>query len=245
MKAGKVYLVGAGPGNPELLTLKAAELLRSADVVVYDRLIQDAVLDFCKAAAERIYMGQSAGRHETRQDEIHVLLLQKAMEGKTVVRLKGGDPFLFGRGGEEAEYLAARGVEFEVVPGVSSALAAPLAALIPVTHRELASTVAIVTGQGCKNKSDCISWEALARLDTLVFLMGVRNLAQICSRLMENGRKPDTFWPGQRIITGTLSDIAEAVARADVQPPATLVIGEVVNLSRKLRGQPDTVQSPA
>jgi uroporphyrinogen III methyltransferase/synthase len=245
MKAGKVYLVGAGPGNPELLTLKAAELLKSADVVIFDRLIQEEVLGFCKPSAERICMGQAVGQDESRQDEIHALLLQKAMEGKMVVRLKGGDPFLFGRGGEEMEFLAEKGLDFEVVPGVSSALAAPLAARIPVTHRALASTVAIVTGQGSKGKPDCIPWDALARLDTLVFLMSVRNLAGICSRLIENGRKPDTpaamiqtaFWPGQRVITGTLADIADAVAEADIQPPVTLVIGAVVNVGKKLQGR--------
>ena len=146
MKLGKVYLVGAGPGHPELLTVKAAELLRKADVVVYDRLVQEEVLALSKPAAERIYMGKPVGKHGSRQEEIHALLLQKAREGKLVVRLKGGDPFLFGRGGEEAEYLADRGIPFEVIPGVSSALAAPLSAGISVTHREAASSVAIVTG---------------------------------------------------------------------------------------------------
>ena len=136
MQTGKVYLVGAGPGHPELLTLKAAELLQTGDVIVYDRLIQEEVLNLAKPAAERIYMGKTVGRHESRQTEIHELLVRKAREGRTVVRLKGGDPFVFGRGGEEAEYLAGHGVPFEVVPGVSSALAAPASAGIAITHRD-------------------------------------------------------------------------------------------------------------
>lgn len=245
MGAGKVYLVGAGPGSPELLTLRAAALLKAADVVIYDRLVQKEVLDFCRPAAELIEMGQPVGKHESRQDEIHALMLRKALDGKCVIRLKGGDPFVFGRGGEEAEFLAGHGMEFEVVPGVSSALAAPLAAGIPVTHRETASTVAIVTGHGCKNNPDCIPWDALARIDTLVFLMSVHRLSQICGRLIECGRRADTpaaliqaaYWPEQRMITGTLADIAEAAVRAGIQPPATLVIGEVVRLGHKLRHQ--------
>jgi uroporphyrin-III C-methyltransferase len=241
MNSGKVYLVGAGPGTPELLTLKAAELLRVADVVIYDRLIQEEILSYCKPSVERIYMGQPVGKHESRQDEIHLLLLKRAQAGKVVVRLKGGDPFLFGRGGEEVEYLAVRGVPFEVVPGVSSSLAAPLAACIPVTHRDIASTVTIVTGHDCKSKPGCIPWDALARLDTLVFLMAVRNLRSICDRLIENGMRPGTpaamiqtaFWPDQRVVTGTLENIAGMVEQAAIQPPATLVIGDVVGLRDK------------
>lgn len=244
MEQGKVYLVGAGPGNPELLTLKAADLLARADVVVYDRLIQDGVLALANPAAERIYMGQPVGKHVSRQDEVHVLLVAKAREGKSVVRLKGGDPFLFGRGGEEVEYLAEHGIPFEVIPGVSAALAAPLAACIAVTHRDVASSVAIVTGHEAKIDQSRIDWSALSRLDTLIFLMGVHNLRRICSSLVEHGRDAQTpaamiqsaYWPGQLVVVGNLADIADKVEGAGVAPPATLVIGNVVKLHEKLQG---------
>jgi uroporphyrinogen III methyltransferase/synthase len=243
MKPGKVYLVGAGPGHPELLTVKAAELLRKADVVVYDRLVQEEVLALSKPAAERIYMGKPVGRHGSRQEEIHALLLQKAREGKLVVRLKGGDPFLFGRGGEEAEYLAERGIPFEVIPGVSSALAAPLSAGIPVTHREAASTVAIVTGHLARGAGGRLNWKALSRMDTLIFLMSVHNLRLISDNLIRHGRSPATpaamiqmaFWPDEQVVSGTLADIAAAVEKARIKPPATLVVGEVVRLRGKLK----------
>lgn len=242
MKPGKVYLVGAGPGDPELLTVKAAALLGSADVVIYDRLIQEQVLSLCKPSAERIYMGKPVGRHESRQDEIHALLLEKAREGKMVVRLKGGDPFLFGRGGEEVEYLAEHGVPFEVIPGVSSALAAPLAAGIAVTHRDAASSVGIVTGHEARAEPSRLHWNALTKLDSLVFLMCVRNVRNISRKLIEHGRSPETpaamiqmaFWPDELVVTGTLASIADEVERAGIKPPATLVIGEVVRLRQKL-----------
>jgi len=253
VKAGKVYLVGAGPGHPELLTLKAAELLKEADVVVYDRLIQDEVLALAKPAAERVYMGQPPGRHLSRQDEIHELLVRKAGEGKTVVRLKGGDPFLFGRGGEEVEYLAEHGVPFEVIPGVSSALAAPLGAGIPVTYRETASCVAIVTGQEAGSESSRLSWEALSGIDTLVFLMGVHNVDTISRKLMEHGRSPGTpaamiqmaFWHDERVVVGTLGTISDEVVKAGIKPPATLVVGEVVRLRATLAGAQRDLQRRA
>ncbi len=242
MTVGKVYLVGAGPGHPDLLTLRAADLIRTADVIVYDRLIQEPVLSLARAEAERVYMGKPVGRHQSRQDEINDLLVRKAREGKVVVRLKGGDPFVFGRGGEEAEYLAEHSVPFDVVPGVSSAIAAPLRAGIAVTHRANASAVTIVTGHECDGK-DSLDWAALARLDTLVFLMAVHNVECIAARLMDHGRKPETpaamiekaFWPGERVIAGTLATIARDVRAAGVEPPATLVVGEVVNLRARLR----------
>ncbi len=248
MSAGKVYLVGAGPGSADLLTIRAAELLKAADVVVHDRLVQPDVLRMLRPDAERIDVGKPVGCHRSRQDEINELLVRKAREGRTVVRLKGGDPFVFGRGGEEAEYLAERGIPFDVVPGVSSSLAAPLSAGIAVTHRANASSVTIVTGHECDGKSR-IDWEALARLDTLVFLMGVHNVANIAARLIEHGRSPETpaamiqaaFWPDERVVTATLRTIADAVRAADIQPPATLVIGDVVALRDKLRALADTV----
>jgi uroporphyrin-III C-methyltransferase len=242
-QAGKVYIVGAGPGHPGLLTIKAAELLRSADVVVYDRLIQEEVLALVKPSAERVYMGKPIGKHDSRQDEIHDLLLRKAREGKMVVRLKGGDPFVFGRGGEEAEYLADHGVTFEVIPGVSSAIAAPLSAGIALTHRDCASSVAIVTGHEAKKEQSGLDWQALSRMETLVFLMAVNNVAIIAQRLMEHGKNPGTpaamiqmaFWHNEQVITGTLATIADDARHADIKPPATLVVGEVVRLREKLR----------
>ncbi|MGI9101419.1 MAG: uroporphyrinogen-III C-methyltransferase [Terriglobales bacterium] len=239
---GKVYLVGAGPGAPELLTLKAAALIRGGDVIVYDRLIQEDVLALANPAAERIYMGKPLGKHDSRQDEIHELLVRKAREGKSVIRLKGGDPFVFGRGGEEAEYLCDHGIPFEVVPGVCSALSAPLAAGIAVTHREAASSLAICTGHNANGAGKRIDWNALAHIDTLVFLMGVHNLEKIAHKLMDAGRSPDTpvaiiqqaFWPGEAVLTATLETIVEECRRADIKPPATLVVGEVVRLREKL-----------
>jgi uroporphyrinogen III methyltransferase/synthase len=243
-KAGKVYLVGAGPGDPKLLTLRAAELLETADVVIYDRLVQDGVFAYVNPLAECIYMGKPVGKHDSRQDEINELLVRKASEGKMVVRLKCGDPFMFARGGEEAEYLVDHGIPFEAVPGVSSALAAPLAAGIPVTHRKSASSLAIITGHECRDDESRLDWAAIGKLQTLVFLMCVSNAGTIAARLIENGRSADTpaaliqsaFWPGQRVITATLGTIAAEAARKGIQPPATLVVGEVVRLHEKLAG---------
>jgi uroporphyrin-III C-methyltransferase len=240
--AGKVYLVGAGPGHPELLTLKAAELIKSGDVLVYDRLVQEEVLALAKPSAERIYMGKPVGKHDSRQDEVHELLVRKAREGKIVVRLKGGDPFLFGRGGEEAEFLAAHEVPFEVIPGVCSALSAPLSAGIAVTHRDIASSVTIVTGHNATSAEDRLDWQALAHLDTVVFLMAVHNCGVIAEKLIQCGRSPQTpaamiqmaFWHGERVVTGTLETIAELVRTHDVQAPATFVVGDVVRLREKL-----------
>ena len=248
-----MYLVGAGPGHPELLTLKAAALLRTGDVIVYDRLVQEEVLSLAKPSAERIYLGKTPGRHDSRQDEIHELLVRKAREGRMVVRLKGGDPFLFGRGGEEAEYLAEHGVPFEVVPGVSSALAAPECAGIAVTHRDTASAVAIVTGHEASREESRINWDALVGIDTLVFLMGVNNTGRIARELMARGRSPETpaamiqmaFWHGERVVDATLGTIEEEVLLKQVVPPATLVIGESVRLREKLRqSQRDLLRRP-
>ena len=242
-RAGKVYIVGAGPGHPELLTIKGERLLRSADVVVYDRLVQEEVLALAKPSAERIYMGKPVAKHDSRQDEIHELLLNRAREGKMVVRLKGGDPFLFGRGGEEAEFLADHGVPFEVIPGVSSALAAPLSAGISLTHREMASSVTIVTGHEAKKEHSGLDWDALGRQGTLVFLMGVSNVAVIAEKLIQSGKDPETpaamiqmaYWHSENVVSGTLASIAAEVERAGIRPPATLVIGEVVQLREKLK----------
>jgi uroporphyrin-III C-methyltransferase len=242
-KTGKVYLVGAGPGHPDLLTIRAAELLKTAEVIVYDRLIQDEVLALAKPTAEKIFMGKPLGRHCSRQDEIHDLLVRKAREGKTVVRLKGGDPFLFGRGGEEAEYLAEHGIPFEVVPGVSSCLSAPLSAGIAVTHRDRASSVAIVTGHQASEHEDRVDWQALSKVDTLVVLMGIHNIEHITRKLMAAGLSPDTpaaiiqmaFWESECVVVSTLGAMAKDIRRAAIEPPATLVIGEAVRLREKLK----------
>ena len=253
MKAtvGRVYIVGAGPGHPDLLTIRAVRLIQTGDVIIYDRLIQEEVLALAKPGAEKIFMGKFLGKHASRQQEINELLVRKAKEGKLVIRLKGGDPFLFGRGGEEAEYLFEQGVPFEVVPGVSSCLSAPLSAGIPVTHRDIASSVVIVTGHNSTGNHDRVDWQALSKVDTLVVLMGVHKVGHITQALMSAGRPSDTpaamvqmaFWPGEQIVVGTLATIAEHVRRARVEAPATLVIGEVVRLREKLnQALPDMAQ---
>lgn len=241
-KIGKVILVGAGPGAPDLLTLRAAQRIGAADVLIYDRLVQREVLTLAKPSAERIYMGKPAG-HPSLQEEIHRLLVEKAREGKNVVRLKGGDPFLFGRGGEEVEYLAEHGIPFEVVPGVSACLSAPLSAGIAVTHREASSSVAIVTGHNAEGNGDRVDWQAVARIDTAIFLMGVHNVAAIAQKLIAAGKSAETraamiqmaYWDQEFVVTATLETIAEAVRRNGVEPPATLVVGEVVRLREKLQ----------
>ncbi len=245
MNCGKVYIVGAGPGDPGLITMRASECLRMAETVVYDRLIDDRILSFVPEGAERIYVGKSAKVHEKEQHEINRILIEKAREGKTIVRLKGGDPFVLGRGGEECEALAAEGIPFEVVPGVSSALAAPAYAGIPVTHRHVSSSFAVITGHEDPTKeTSSIRWEKLATgEDTLIFLMGMGNLPEIARKLIENGRGPQTpvalIQRGttleQQVLTGTLGDIAEKAAKAGFGPPAVIVIGEVAGLRERLK----------
>lgn len=245
MKAGKVYLVGAGPGDPGLISLKGLECLRKADTIIYDRLLDEGLLNSAPKEAERIYVGKTAGEHTRPQAEINRLLVTRAREGKTVVRLKGGDPFVLGRGGEEAEVLVQNGLYFEVVPGITSAVAVPAYAGIPVTHRELASSFAVITGHEDPGKdSSSINWEKLATgVDTLVFLMGMKNLPQIVTRLIEHGRPPGTpvaviregTNPGQKTVTGSLKDIVAEVKKHRLTPPAVIVVGEVVRLREKLR----------
>lgn len=244
---GTVYLVGAGPGDPGLLTLRGRELLESCDAVVYDDLVNPALLDFAPPFAERIPAGKRAGLPCCSQDFINDLLIDRAQSGMLVVRLKGGDPFLFGRGGEEAEALSVAGIPWEVVPGVSSALAVPAAAGIPLTHRRLASSVAIVTAHEHPGKSvSRHRWEHLAKgADTLVFLMGFSTLEETAARLIEYGRASDTpaaviqwgTYSHQRVATGTLGDIARRVREADLGPPAVLVVGDVVTMAAQL-GRP-------
>ena len=240
-----VYLVGAGPGDPGLLTLRGKECLEKADVVIYDYLADPRILSFTKAGAERIYVGKMANQHTMPQDQISKLLARLGKEGKCVVRLKGGDPFVFGRGGEEALCLLQNGVPFEVVPGVTSAIAAPAYAGIPVTHRGVAASFAVVTGHEdpTKTASD-IDWVHLAQAtDTLIFLMGMENLANISQKLMSNGRTPQTpvaliRWGTrgeQRTLVTTLEKAAADAKAAAFHAPAVIVIGEVVRLREKLR----------
>jgi len=238
--SGIVYLIGAGPGDPGLLTVRGLEYLRQAEVVVHDRLANPVLLEHAPQA-ERIDVGKESGYHTIPQSSINTILVEKAREGKIVARLKGGDPFVFGRGGEEAQALIEAGIPFEVVPGVTSAIAAPAYAGIPVTHRGLACSVAFITGHCESSKPLDLDWQALAKsIDTLVFLMGVHTLPTIVQSLMEAGRSPQTpialiekgTLPDQNVIVGTLGDILEK--SASILPPAIIIIGEVVNLHSTL-----------
>lgn len=245
MKKGKVYLIGAGPGDPELLTLKGKRLLETADVIVGDYLADQRILRFAKQKPEYIYVGKKAGAHTMTQAEICQLLADKAEEGHTVVRLKGGDPFVFGRGGEEIEVLQERGIPFEEVPGVTSAIAAPAYAGIPVTHRKVAASFAVVTGHEDPTKNESsIHWDKLAGgVDTLVFLMGVGHTAMIAGKLIENGRAPNTpaafvRWgtrPYQETYVTTLEHAADDGKRLGIKPPAVFVVGDVVALRERMR----------
>ena len=236
---GKVYLVGGGPGDPGLITVKGLRCLRIADVVLYDRLIAPALLAETPAWAELIDVGKAPEAARRAQDDINAQLIAHARAGKTVVRLKGGDPFVFGRGGEEALALAEAGIPFEVVPGVSSALAVPAYAGIPVTHRQVAQSFTVVTGHTAD--ANGAKWDDLPRSGTLVLLMGVKHLPAITAQLIAAGRSADTpaaviHWgttAHQQVVTGTLGDIA-GVAK-EVPPPATIVIGEVVGIRAALQ----------
>jgi uroporphyrinogen III methyltransferase / synthase len=240
VEGGIVYLVGAGPGDPGLMTRRSLELIAAADAILYDRLIPAGALDGARPDAELRYVGKEPGNPAVAQEEINELLVSLGRAGKRVLRLKGGDPFVFGRGGEEAEALAAAGVRFEVVPGVTAGVAAPAYAGIAVTHRDAASAVAFVTGHEDPSKDgSAIDWEALARFPgTLVFYMGVKNLPLIAERLVAAGRSASEpaavvargTLAGQRTVTATLAEIAAAVAEAGVRPPAITVVGPVAEL---------------
>jgi uroporphyrin-III C-methyltransferase len=244
MSNGFVSLIGAGPGDPELITVKGLRRLREAEVVIYDALANDVLLRECRAGAELIYAGKRAGQHYRSQEEINALLIAKASLGLRVARLKGGDPFVFGRGGEEAIALSEAGIAWEVVPGVSSAIAAPAYAGIPVTDRSAASSFTVITGHEDPRRPESrINWQALAQgSDTLIVLMGLARLPIIAERLIAHGRAPDTpaavirqgSTPDQETLVGTLATIAEDVARAELGAPATLVVGEVVRLRQRL-----------
>lgn len=240
----KVYLIGAGPGDPGLFTVRGREILASADVIVYDALANAELLTLAKPAAELIYVGKTAGRHAMPQEEINQLLVAKAREKGTVARLKGGDPYIFGRGGEEAEYLYENGTDFEEVPGVSSAIAAPAYAGIPLTHRDFVSSVLIITGHEKPEKEmSSHNWRAYAQCgSTLVFVMGMKNLPYIAYELIKAGIDPEIpgaviyrgTTPAQRCVTAPLKNLAEEAARAGLTNPAVIVVGKVAGLSSRL-----------
>jgi uroporphyrinogen III methyltransferase/synthase len=242
---GHVFLVGAGPGDPKLLTLKGSECIAQADVLVYDRLVSKSLLDLARQDAELIYAGKSPEGHTLKQEEINQVLIATATLGKTVTRLKGGDPFVFGRGGEEAEALAEAGIPFEIVPGITSAVAVPAYAGIPVTHRDFTSSFTVITGHEKPDKNNsALNWEALAQLkSTLIFLMGMENLELICNNLMDNGLEPSTpvgliQWgtrSEQRVLTGCLADIALKARQECFTNPAVIIVGQVVSLRDKLK----------
>nr|WP_218646780.1 siroheme synthase CysG [Acinetobacter sp. SwsAc6] len=242
---GEVYLVGAGPGDPELLTLKALRLMQQADVVIYDRLVSAPIMDLCRRDAEKIYVGKARSNHAVPQEGINALLVQYAQQGKRVCRLKGGDPFIFGRGGEEIEELFAAGIAFQVVPGITAASGCSAYAGIPLTHRDYAQSVRFLTGH-LKEGSPELPWQELVyENQTLVLYMGLVGLEKICQRLIEHGQRADMpvalvskgTTPDQKVVVGTLADIASKVSDHQIQAPTLTIIGEVVRLREQLQWQ--------
>jgi len=238
-KRGKVYIIGAGPGDPGLITLRAVECLRKSDVVVYDYLVGSEIFGFVREDARLIYVGKKGGDHTVSQNRLNEILVEEAVEGNLVARLKGGDPFIFGRGGEEAEVLKKAGIPFEVIPGITSAIAVPAYAGIPLTHRSFTSTVAFVTGHEDPTKEESgIDWDSIAAVGTVVFLMGVKNLPQIVAGLRAHGKEPDTpaaliRWgttPDQDTLAGTLETIVAEAEKRKFAPPAIFIVGGVVGL---------------
>jgi len=243
-KKGTVYLVGAGPGDINLITVKGLRCIENADVILYDRLVNPSLLVHAKDNSELIYVGKSPGKHTMKQHEINLLMVRKANEGKSVARLKGGDPFIFGRGGEEAEFLAKNNISFEIVPGISSSVAAPAYAGIPITHRDMASSFAVITGHQVQNDNNISkNWHKIATwIDSLLFLMGVKNLPIIVENLLENGRtatEPVALieWgttSQQKTLIGNLGNIVDIAQKDNLTPPAIIVVGEVVSMREKL-----------
>ena len=242
---GEVYLVGAGPGDPELLTLKALRLMQQADVIIYDRLVSPPILDLCRRDAEKIYVGKARSNHSVPQDGINALLVEYAAQGKRVCRLKGGDPFIFGRGGEEIQELFAAGVAFQVVPGITAASGCSAYAGIPLTHRDYAQSVRFLTGH-LKEGSPELPWNELVyENQTLVLYMGLVGLEKICAQLIAHGQRPNMpvaliskgTTPDQKVVVGTLADIASKVSEYQIQAPTLTIIGEVVSLRDQLQWQ--------
>jgi uroporphyrin-III C-methyltransferase len=244
---GKVYICGAGPGDPGLMTVRAMELVRTCDVILYDRLVGQSIVDQFPAGAEKVYVGRAVGDPTTHQKRTNELMARYAKKGKTVLRLKGGDPFIFGRGAEEAEYLLERGVEFEIIPGITSAIASPAYAGIPLTHRQHSSSVAIVTGHEGEDNNNRggarVNWKKLpGAVDTIVVLMGIGQIEQISGDLIKGGMKKSTpaaivesgTTEKQRVIAGTVATIARLAAKNGVRPPAIIVIGRVASLHGKI-----------
>src|ERR1035438_61621 len=234
----KVYLIGAGPGDPELITVKGRRILQQADSVLYDHLANQSLLSLAPPQAERLYVGKKKSAHAFSQQEISTLLIERAGRGLTVVRLKGGDPFLFGRGGEEAEALAEAGIPFEIVPGVTTPLGIAAYTGVPLTHREHTSAVTFVTG----HEVNAADWSRLGQAETLVVFMGLTAFAEIARELVKHGRSPETpamavRWgtgPDQETLVGTLAPLPALIAQCGMQPPATIIVGEVVRLRKKL-----------
>lgn len=242
---GEVYLVGAGPGDPELLTLKALRLMQQADVIIYDRLVSPAILELCRRDADKIYVGKARSNHSVPQDGINALLVEYAQQGKRVCRLKGGDPFIFGRGGEEIQELFAAGVAFQVVPGITAASGCSAYAGIPLTHRDYAQSVRFLTGH-LKEGSPELPWRELVyENQTLVLYMGLVGLEKICAQLIAHGQRPNMpvaliskgTTPEQKVVVGTLADIASKVSEHQIQAPTLTIIGEVVSLREQLQWQ--------
>lgn len=240
---GKVYIVGAGPGDVDLITVKGLRCIQQADVILYDRLINNELLTYAKAGAKLIFCGKLPNQHAMIQENINLALVNYASQGKIVTRLKGGDPFVFGRGAEEAEVLAENGIPFEIVPGITSGIAAPAYAGIPVTHRDLGSSFAIVTGHMREGKGDSIQWESLAKgIDTLAIYMGVGNLPYICHQLLTNGKPATTpvalvhmgTFEQQQTVIGTLETIVDIATHERIKNPSIIIVGQVVSLHEKI-----------
>jgi uroporphyrin-III C-methyltransferase len=253
MMMGKVYLVGAGPGDPGLITVKGLRCIEEADVILYDRLVNKELLSYAKPNCDLIYCGKLPNYHSMKQETINNFLVKHAQKGKTVTRLKGGDPFVFGRGGEEAETLVKSRIPFEVVPGITSGIAAPAYAGIPVTHRNIASSFAVVTGHRKKGEEEELRWESLANgIDTLAIYMGVGNLPYICGQLTKHGKCKQTpvalvQWgslDNQRTVTGTLESIEEIVHQEGIENPSMIIVGEVVKLRDKLKWFEQYIEEP-